>query len=407
MVTILKLSWRNIWRNKRRTIITIASIMFALFFAIIMRAFQTGSYAKMKKNAVESYSGYFQIHKKGYWDDKNINAVFAMPNDSIAKLGADSRIKVIIPRLESFSLVSSGNISKGVIVMGIDPVKENKMTKIKTYLKEGSFIKSTDNEVLVAGDLAKFLNVKENDTLVLYATGYHGATAAGLYPVKGILKLPVPEMNRNTLYMPIATAQKFFSTGNQFTGLIFDLNTIDDAHLVEQSISKKLNLKKYEIIDWQIMNKDLLQMIASDNAGGIIMIAILYLVIAFGIFGTVLMMTTERIREFSVMIAIGMQKTKLIWIVIWELIFITFLAVLFGILLSSPVLMYFYYNPIQFTGEAVQAMKNFNFEPVMPVAINTQLFVNQAIAIIFISMLAMMYPVLKIKMLKVVEGLKS
>jgi ABC-type lipoprotein release transport system permease subunit len=407
MLTILKLAWRNIWRNKRRTTITIASIMLALFFAIIMRAFQIGSYVKMKENAVESYSGYFQIHKKGYWNDKNINALFGMPEDSIEKLAENPKIKVIIPRLESFSLASSGTISKGVAVLGVDPEKENKMTKIKTYLKGGSFLKSTDNAVLVASDLAKFLNVKVNDTLVLYSSGYHGSTAAGLFPVKGILKLPMPEMDNSTLYMPIAAAQTFFSTGNQFTGLIFDLYSIDDAPIVEKTISKQLNLNTYEVIDWQVMNKDLLQMIASDNAGGIIMIAILYLVIAFGIFGTVLMMTTERIREFSVMIAIGMQKVKLILVVISELILITFLGVLAGFILSLPVLLYFYYNPIQFTGEAVQAMKNFNFEPVMPVAINMQLFVNQALAIIFISMLAMLYPMLKIKMLKVVKGLKS
>ena len=407
MLTILKLAWRNIWRNKRRTTITIASIMLALFFAIIMRAFQIGSYVKMKENAVESYSGYFQIHKKGYWNDKNINALFGMPEDSIEKLAENPKIKVIIPRLESFSLASSGTISKGVAVLGVDPEKENKMTKIKTYLKGGSFLKSTDNAVLVASDLAKFLNVKVNDTLVLYSSGYHGSTAAGLFPVKGILKLPMPEMDNSTLYMPIAAAQTFFSTGNQFTGLIFDLYSIDDAPIVEKTISKQLNLNTYEVIDWQVMNKDLLQMIASDNAGGIIMIAILYLVIAFGIFGTVLMMTTERIREFSVMIAIGMQKIKLILVVISELILITFLGVLAGFILSLPVLLYFYYNPIQFTGEAVQAMKNFNFEPVMPVAINMQLFVNQALAIIFISMLAMLYPMLKIKMLKVVKGLKS
>ena len=407
MLTILKLAWRNIWRNKRRTAITIASIMFALFFAIIMRAFQTGSYVKMKENAVESYSGYFQIHKKGYWDDKNINKVFKMPEDSIKKIAENPKIKVIIPRLESFSLASSGSISKGVAVLGIDPEKENKMTKIKTYLKEGNFINSTDNSILVASDLAKFLNVKVNDTLVLYSSGYHGTTAAGLFPVKGILKLPMPEMNNSTLYMPIKAAQNFFSTGNQYTGLIFDLYAINDAPIVEQDISKQLNLNTYEIIDWKIMNKDLLQIIASDNAGGIIMIVILYLVIAFGIFGTVLMMTTERIREFSVMIAIGMQKSKLILVVIWELILITFLAVLAGVILSFPVLLYFHYNPVQFTGEAVQAMKNFNFEPVMPVAINMQLFINQAIAIIIISVLAMFYPVLKIKMLKVVEGLKS
>jgi len=407
MLTILKLAWRNIWRNKRRTAITIASIMFALFFAIIMRAFQIGSYVKMKGNAVESYSGYFQIHKKGYWSDKKIDAVFNMNEDSIKKLAKNPKIKVIIPRLESFSLASSGTVSKGVAVLGIDPEKENEMTKIKSYLKEGSYINATDNSILVASDLAKFLNVQVNDSLVLYSSGYHGSSAAGLFHIKGILKLPMPEMNKSTLYMPLAAAQKFFSTGNQYTGLIFDLYAINDVPTVEQAVTKQLNLNNYEIIDWKIMNKDLLQMIASDNAGGIIMIVILYLVIAFGIFGTVLMMTTERIREFSVMVAIGMQKGKLILVVIWELILITFLAVLSGVALSFPVLLYFYYNPIQFTGDAVQAMKNFNFEPVMPVVINMQLFVNQAIAIAIISMLAMFYPVLKIKMLKVVEGLKS
>ena len=78
MKTLFKIAWRNIWRNKRRTLITVASIMFALFFAIIMRGFGKGSYAKMKQNAIEAYSGYLQIQKKGYWDDKNINNSFTI-----------------------------------------------------------------------------------------------------------------------------------------------------------------------------------------------------------------------------------------------------------------------------------------------------------------------------------------
>ncbi len=81
MRTLLKIAWRNIWRNKRRTFITVASIMFALFFAIIMRGFGKGSYAKMKQNAIEAYSGYLQIQKKGYWDDKTINNSFAIDSE--------------------------------------------------------------------------------------------------------------------------------------------------------------------------------------------------------------------------------------------------------------------------------------------------------------------------------------
>ena len=407
MNTIIKIAWRNIWRNKRRTFITVASIMFALFFAIIMRGFQLGSYGKMKINAVESYSGYLQIHKKGYWDDKNINNIFSIDEKTIAKYEADPRVNVVIPRLESFALASSGEATKGVAVMGVSPYKENEMTKIKSYLEEGEFFNADDKSVLVAQDLAKFLGVKVNDTLVLFSSGYHGATAAGLYPIKGILKLPTPEMNRGTIYMPINEAQSFLSTEGQLTALVFDLNEIDDADDVLQTVSSEIDHDKYEVMGWKVMNKELLQMIESDNAGGIIMIVILYMVIAFGIFGTVLMMTNERIREFSVMVSLGMQKTRLSLVIVLELFFMTLIGVISGITISLPLMFYFFFNPIRFEGESLEAMKDFNFEPILPMSMEPQLFITQAIAISAISLFAMSYPTIKIMTLNVIDGLRA
>jgi len=381
--------------------------MFALFFAIIMRGFQIGSYAKMKENAIEAYSGYLQVHKKGYWEDKNINNIFSLDDETIENFENDSRVIQIIPRLESFALASSGESTKGVAVIGISPEKEDKMTRIKTYMQEGEFIDDDDKSILVAADLAKFLKVKVGDTLVLFSSGYHGQTAAGLYPVKGILKLPTPEMNRGTVYLPIAEAQSFFSTEDQLTALVFDLHNIDDVKGMEELVKNSLDNEQYEVMGWEIMNKELLQMIESDNAGGIIMVAILYMVIAFGIFGTVLMMTNERIREFSVMISIGMQKRKLALVVVIELFFLTILAVIAGILISLPVMIYYVYNPIEFTGEALDAMKDFNFEPVMPISMDPQIFLYQAISISIISLIAMSYPAIKIMKLDVVNGLRS
>ncbi|MEN8137411.1 MAG: FtsX-like permease family protein [Bacteroidota bacterium] len=407
MITILKIAWRNIWRNKRRTLITVASITFALFFSIVMRGFQVGSYDKMKENAVEAYSGYIQIHKKGYWEDKNINNIFSIDEAAISSLEDDSRVSVVIPRLESFALASSGEATKGVAIMGVSPEKEDKMTKIRSYLEEGEFINYNDKSILVAQDLAKFLNVKVNDTLVLFSSGYHGATAAGLYHIKGILKLPTPDMNRGTVYMPIKEAKSFFSSEGKLTALVFDLHELDDVKAVLKKINSELDKEKYEVMGWVEMNKELMQMIESDNAGGVIMIAILYLIVAFGIFGTVLMMTTERIREFSVMISIGMQKSKLALVVIIELLFITAIAVVSGIVISLPLMIYYYYNPIQLTGESLEAMKDFNFEPVAPMSMDPQIFVNQAIVIAIISMIAMLYPTIKIMTLNVINGLRS
>ena len=214
-------------------------------------------------------------------------------------------------------------------------------------------------------------------------------------------------MNRSTVYLPIIEAQSFFSTGNQFTGLIFDLKDIADTSGVEQMISSSINLEEYEVMGWEVMNKELIQMIRSDNAGGIVMIAILYLVIAFGIFGTVMMMTNERIREFSVMISIGMQKSKLAFVIGIELVLLTGIAVIAGILISLPVMFYYYYNPIKFTGELVEAMKDFNFEPVMPMSMDLQIFIFQGIAIAILMGIAMSYPAIKIMTLNIVKGLRS
>jgi len=226
--------------------ITVASIMFALFFAIIMRGFQRGSYAKMKTNAVESYTGYLQIQNKDYWDDKTINNTMAIDSAIVNDLSNDSRVKEIIPRLESFALASSGESTKGVVVMGIDPEKENKMTKVKSFLEAGEFISSDDKSILVAQGLATFLGVGVNDTLVLFSSGYHGATAAGLYPIKGILKLPTPEMNRSTVYLAVKEAQELFSAYDRYTAMVFDLNDMDQAPEVERDVKKKIDPEQYQ-----------------------------------------------------------------------------------------------------------------------------------------------------------------
>jgi len=387
--------------------ITVASIMFALFFAIIMRGFQKGSYAKMKTNAVESYSGYLQIQNKDYWEDKNINNTMSIDDSIVSDLKKDSRVAAIIPRLESFALASSGSSTKGVAVMGIDPDKEDKMTKVRSFLKEGEFINLEDKSILIAEGLASFLGVGVNDTLVLFSSGYHGATAAGLYPIKGVLKLPTPEMNRRTVYLSVHEAQDLFSAYGRYTSLVYDLKDMNQASEVEKDVRKKLGTDQYQVLGWEKMNKELLQMIETDNAGGVIMIAILYMVIAFGIFGTVLMMTNERIREFSVMVAVGMQKVQLAKVVIVELFFLTAMAVGAGVLMSLPVMLYFYHNPIRFSGDAVEVMQDFNFEPILPMSMEGSIFVFQGIAISILSLIAMSYPTIKILKLKVVEGLRT
>jgi hypothetical protein len=129
-----QLAWKNIWRNRRRTLITAASVFFAVFFALVMRSFQLGAYDRLFKNVIESYTGYLQLQHIDYFDDPNIDNSFEINQDLINKIEEDPNVISVVPRLESFALAAAGSHTQGVIVLGIDPQEEDKVMSVKSKL---------------------------------------------------------------------------------------------------------------------------------------------------------------------------------------------------------------------------------------------------------------------------------
>ncbi|MBI5217516.1 MAG: ABC transporter permease [Bacteroidia bacterium] len=405
MQTYFKLAWRNIWRNKRRTLITTASIFFGVLLSTFMTSMQEGSYSQYITSIVNSYSGYLQIHKKGYWNDKIINNSFLFDKNIESNLKSIKKITIYTQRLETYSLASSEDVTKGVMVMGIDPEKEDKITNISGKLKHGRFLKNGDNGIILGSGLARFLKLKINDTLVLIGQGYHGAGAAGKYPVKGIIKHPSPELDRILVYMDIKNCQDLFSAPDMLTSVVIMVHDNDEVTLVKNELVQLTDYNT-EVMDWQEMNRLLLKQIESDRIGGVITKGVLYMIIAFGILGTVMMMA-ERKKEFGVIMAVGMQKYKLIFIVILETIFLGMIGVIAGTVASIPLLYYFLFNPIPLTGQAGEMVLQMGFEPAMFFSMTPSVFYEQALTIFIFTLIIGIYPVLNIRKLKVMNALRS
>jgi ABC-type antimicrobial peptide transport system permease subunit len=155
------------------------------------------------------------------------------------------------------------------------------------------------------------------------------------------------------------------------------------------------------------MNETVVQQMEADNQSGMIMIGILYLVIAFGVFGTVLMMTTERRREFGVLVSIGMQKTKLATVMVYEMLYIGLAGIFLGILVSSPVIIYGFYHPIRLSGELAKMMEDYGFEPVMAFQWIDAYFLSQSLVVGVIVVLSVLYPVRKILRLKEINAIRA
>lgn len=405
MKLYLILAWRNIWRNKRRTLIASSSIFFAIVLAIFTRALQHGSYDFMIDSAVRMYTGYIQIHGKDYWEEKSLEKSIDYDEEFLKKIESINFVEIAVPRLENFLLVSSKEITKVATVVCTNPEKENQMTGLRQKLISGNYLKEDDEGILISEGLAKMLNVKAGDSVVLYGQGIYGVTAATLCPVIGIIKFSFPDLNNSFIYMPLKFGQTLFSMENKITTVSIMIDNPKKIDFVLSEIEKIKN-GNFDVMTWEEMMPELVQGIQLDSVSGMIMIFILYLVIAFGIFGTVMMMTAERTKEFGVLISIGVKKSKLIIITTLEAIFISAIGALSGIVVSIPLITYFHQNPIRLGGELAEISLKFGVEPILPLSTDAGIFVAQTIVVLFIALISSLYPVNYIRKLQPIEAMR-
>ncbi|HXC05489.1 MAG TPA: FtsX-like permease family protein [Bacteroidia bacterium] len=402
-----KLAWRNMWRSRRRTLITISSIFFAVLFAVLMRVMVVGIFDKMITDTVSMSCGYLQVHQQGFWTSRSIDSTMQADPKLNSLLDADKQVSAWTPRVESFALASSGDKTRGILVMGIDPARENKVSSLKKKITSGTYLGDNENCVMLAEGLATYLKLKVNDTVILLGQGYQGNMASGRYTVKAIVSLGTPEMNKALVWMPMQQAWNFLSTGERYTSISLLMNDRNDLESTRTNILKSSTGKQYEVMTWKEMIPELDQFFQAKMVQNVIMSGILYLVIAFGIFGTILMMLNERMHEFGILIAIGMKKKLLAGTVVLEMILLSIAGTLFGICGAYPLVYYLWLHPIRMGGSWGKVAERFNMEPVLRPSLDLSHFLLQGYIVLIMSTLLSIYAIYRIYRIKAMEAINS
>ncbi|MBX9781748.1 MAG: ABC transporter permease [Chitinophagaceae bacterium] len=403
---LLKLAWKNMWRNRNRTIITMAAIFFAVILSVATSSLRDGIFDNLVKNVVSFYTGYVQVHKQGYQDEQILDNSFEASAQTEQKILQDKNVSGVTPRLESFALVSAEEITKGCLVVGIHPEKENQITSLKNKIVQGNYIKDDDNAVLLAQGLAERLKLKLNDTIVLIGQGYHGATAAGKYRIKGLLKFGSPDLNDKTLFMPLATAQDFYSAYGMITSYVLSLHNTKVPESTAKTVAAALG-SNYEVLTWGQLIPDIKQHIKTDTSNAKYVQGVLYMLICFGIFGTLLMMMVERKFEMGMLVAIGMKKIKLMLLLLIESVMTVLAGCILGIAASIPLVYYFNRHPIKIGGETAETYERFGFEPIFPTSVDASNFIRQGIIVLIIGLILSLYPMYKAMRLNPVAAMKK
>lgn len=408
---LLKLAWRNIWRNKRRTMITAASIFFAVLFSVFMNSIQKGAWIRMLDNVVNFYYGYGQIQKKGYWEDKSINKSLTLEGDLMKLSDEIPGLKALVPRLESFALASYGLQTSGMLVVGVDPHLEDELTNLKGRLVEGTYFDKKDQSVLIAEGVKEMLKISLGDSLVLISQGFHGINSAGKYPVKGVVKFNSPELNKRMIYLPLETAQYFFGAPNLASSLAMKLDDQKSLPGVIKALNTRLDTaSEYSVMAWKEMLPELVEAQKTDAAGNYVMLLVLYAIISFGIFGTILMMAKEREYEFGILISIGMKRWLLAVSVWLEIVILGLSGAVLGLLGATPLVYYFKKNPLDFSGmseEMTAAYEKWGFDPIFPATFEWQIFIWQAVIVFFITSVLATFAMWKIWRLNPMEAMRG
>jgi putative ABC transport system permease protein len=388
---IFSFAWKNLWRNKGRTMITISAVAFATLISMIAASLKEGIFGNLIHNIVSSYTGHIQVHRNGYQDEQILENGF-IPEEKIKKkIEGLSNLGMITARLESFALVSSGETTKGCIIMGIEDTEIKNFSAIGNKLVKGRIYQNT-NELVLSEGLAKKLGKTNKDTVIIIGQGYRGTSAAGKYIISGIIHLASPKLNDRMIVMSLATAQQLFAAENIATSWSILLKGNADVEQTTTQI-RSLSGTAFETLSWGDILPDIKQHINTDSENMQFVQLILYILVSFGIFSTLLIMMSERRKENGMLLALGMSKFRLQMVLAAESLMTVMIGSLTGLLLSSPIVFYFKSHPLKIAGKVAEAYQRFGFEPIFPTSTDSSIFLKQSLIVFIIGIVLSLYPI--------------
>ena len=363
----------------------------------------------MIDSAVKIHTGYLQVQAKGYNDKKSIRMVVPDPAPVGDVLDKTPNVAAYTFRASAFSLVSSRERTYGIMVVGIDPVREAGVSSLRKLIRQGSYLSKGDTDQALVGDLlAKNLKAGLGDELVVLGQGRDGSIAATVVRVKGIYRSGQDDFDRSSIHIPLKNFQDVYTMRGAVHEVVALGKSLDDLQEIKKTVAagiKKIDKKhRLVVLDWMELMPGLIEAIKMDLYSGFIFYLILIIVVAFSILNTFLMAIFERTREFGVLLAIGTTPGRLSKLLLIESTTMTIVGIVIGIIAGSLITWYFQVHGIVISGTS-EVMKQFG----MPECIYPQLSMLSASigpgAVLVITFLTALYPALKVRRLRPVEAM--
>ena len=406
----IKLAWRDIWRNRRRTLLTMSAIVFSCLLIGLANSVQYGTYDAMEELSVKLFPGEIQIHRAGYHDEQSFeNSLQDAEYDWGSLTGSHPWLTDATRRITGFGLVSSDSSSAGSMIVGIEPDNEKRITTFSQNVIAGDVLTPEDRQnVLVGYGLAENLGLGVGDSIVVLTQGYQNAMGADIYRIKGLTRVGTPELDRGLIILPFPDAAYLFNMEGRFTELILKTSNFRNATDYAALLKTTFPEAQYEVMPWIEMLEDIQQTRALDDAGNMIFYMFLVLLIGFEIFNTTMMSVMERVREFGVMMSIGMKHGQISLIIILGLLIKVMLSLLLGMFITWIIVFFLKENPIPLSDDMMQMYEDLGFA-IEGISFSARpvVFLFPFVSVSLVALLSMIYPVVKMRTFSPVDALRT
>jgi len=405
-VILFIMAWRNNWRHKWRSALTISAIVFGLSLNIWGFCLTEGSHEQWIRNSVESFSGHIQIHRLGYQDDPSLRLSFT-PDSSLFRLLGQQRpvVKDWGARITTFGLASVGETSFAAMVVGIEPEREAHFIHWDGKIEKGGYLAAGDMQgVLIGADLADNLDVGLGDTVIIVTQDFYGSLAGALRVVRGMFRSYSPELDRSGLLISLHSAQEMLSMEDRVNTIVVMASSSEEVETVRAALARGLDSDKMEVIPWYEILPDMVQAVELDNVFGLLTNVILLLVIGFMVLNTFLMSVLERMREFGIMRSLGAGPARVIGLIVIEACFLTLVGYILANAIGVTASWYNSIHPLDFSGYGEEVYKMYGMDPRIYAHLTFRMVLYPNLMVMAVIALALIYPAWRASRIKPAEA---
>ncbi len=400
------MAWRNIWRNKMRSIVVILSVAIGLFSGIMVLGLYKGMMRGRIKTVIYAEVSHLQIHDTNFKKDFEPNYTIQNASAIITSLKKYTEVKAIATRTVTTGMLSTTTGSAGVQINGIETEAEQVVSQLNKKIKEGKwFNKKKTNEIFIGYKLAKKMKLKTGNKIVLTFTDIESNIVSSAFRVAAIYEsnnAPLDEMN---VYVIQNELNKILGLQNQIHEIAILLKKDELLESTQEKINN--NLKNLSIENWKELSPETNLMVETVNISSYIIMAIILLALAFGIINTMLMAILERTNEIGMMLALGMNKFKMFLLVLSETIFLTFAGMPLGISVAWLVTNYFNKHGLTWGRIGKEMMNSFGFSTSIYPEFPSEKLAITTLFVLATALLSCIYPAVKALALNPSDALRK